>query len=265
MEDKNMPTLPHKILIHLDTQTFKVYRLAGGCATQMLSHPAHLPFNPTIEQLQDKVDGFLLDLSTHFGVLDNHRVRIYATGVFQDYPPGMANQLVIHIYVHHGLYLNVVPRDLSSFYSNLAASHNGSSDIIHGLVQQEFRQVVVCGSFQHHFTELGRIVTLLRQRNIHVLSPWTTKLIPETVGTNFVRLEGQQPLINERDGWTHRSIHMDKFRQSDAIIICNPGGHIGRGTTFELGYMCALYKRIIFTDDPIDLSPPFPYEVGLNF
>ena len=58
---------------------------------------------------------------------------------------------------------------------------------------------------------------------------------------------------------------MDKFRRADAIIVCNPDGLIGKGTMFEFGFMVALSKRIIFTEQPKDLSIPFPYEIGLNF
>ena len=106
---------------------------------------------------------------------------------------------------------------------------------------------------------------ILQKRNISVLSPWTTKIVPETLGTDFILLEGQEPLKNKRDAWKHKLIHMNKFRHSDAIIVCNPDGYVGRGTMFEFGFMVAISKRIIFTERPIDLSIPFPYEVGLNF
>ena len=108
-------------------------------------------------------------------------------------------------------------------------------------------------------------MSALQRRNILVLSPWTTKIVPETLGTNFILLEGQEPLKNSRDAWKHKYIHMDKFRRADAIIVCNPDGLIGKGTMFEFGFMVALSKRIIFTEQPKDLSIPFPYEIGLNF
>ena len=134
-----------------------------------------------------------------------------------------------------------------------------------GLIRQEFRKVVICGSFQQHLKEIGNIMEILQKRQIVVLSPWTTKIVPETLGTNFILLEGQEPLKNERDAWKHKYEHMEKFRQSDAIIICNPDGQIGQGTIFEFGFMVANHKRIIFTENPKNLSIPFPYEVGLNF
>lgn len=58
---------------------------------------------------------------------------------------------------------------------------------------------------------------------------------------------------------------MEKFRNVDAIIVCNPGGIVGQGTTFEFGYMIANSKRIIFLEEPQNILIPFPYEVGLNF
>jgi nucleoside 2-deoxyribosyltransferase len=145
-------------------------------------------------------------------------------------------------------------------------SINGSKKVIDGLIHQEFRKVVVCGSFQQHLKYIEDVIAVLHKHNITVLSPWTTKIVPETSGTDFILLEGQEPLKNKRDTWTHRYRHMDKFRQSDVIIVCNPNGYVGKGAMFELGFIVASSKRIIFTEKPSDdLSVPFPYEVGLNF
>lgn len=137
-------------------------------------------------------------------------------------------------------------------------------NVIKSLIHQEFRKVVICGSFQQHLKEIGDVNTILHSRGITVLSPWTLKVVPETIGTDFILLEGQE-LKNARDSWRHKYEHMEKFRQSDAIIVCNPGGEIGKGTMFEFGFMVAISKRIIFTEEPKDLSISFPYEIGLNF
>lgn len=105
---------------------------------------------------------------------------------------------------------------------------------------------------------------ILTKRNIQILSPWTKNVVSETIGTDFILLEGQE-LFNEKDSWRHKYDHMNKFAKSDAIIICNPEGRIGQGTMFEFGFMIAYSKRIIFINKPRDLSIIFPYEVGLNF
>ena len=57
---------------------------------------------------------------------------------------------------------------------------------------------------------------------------------------------------------------MRKFIKTDAIIVCNPDGVIGKGTMFEFGFMIAHSKRIIFTNEPKGLTIDFPYEIGLN-
>lgn len=112
--------------------------------------------------------------------------------------------------------------------------------------------------------EIGNIIEILNKRNIQVLSPWTMDIVPESLGTDFILLEGQE-LVNERDAWRHKYDHMNKFKKADAIIVCNPEGRIGKGTMFEFGFMVAYSKRIIFTNEPKDLSISFPYEIGLNF
>ena len=91
----------------------------------------------------------------------------------------------------------------------------------------------------------------------------SSSVVPETIGTDFILLEGQE-LLNMRDSWRHKFDHMQKFIKADAIIVCNPDGIIGKGTMFEFGFMVAHGKRIIFTNEPKGLTIHFPYEIGVN-
>ena len=172
--------------------------------------------------------------------------------------------MTIHVYVTSGLYFNIIEPDLEQFYLEKSYELTGKREIFEGLIRQEFRKVVICGSFQKNIEEISNVMDILDKHNIQVLSPWTRNVVPETIGTNFILLEGQE-LLNERDSWRHKYDHMNKFAKSDAIIVCNPDGKIGQGTMFEFGFMVAYSKRVIFTNEPKDLSIVFPYEVGLNF
>jgi len=136
--------------------------------------------------------------------------------------------------------------------------------MMEGLICQEFRKVVVAGSIQNQLENIGEVMTTLQKRNITVLFPTTTKVVPETLGTDFLVLEGQK-LKNRRDGWRLQYEQMETYKQSDAIIVCNPDGLTGQGVVFEFGFMVAISKRIIFTEKPKNLSIVFPYEIGLNF
>lgn len=113
--------------------------------------------------------------------------------------------------------------------------------------------------------DIEDVIANLHNHNITILSPRSTKIKQETIGTPFILFEYQDYLKNERDTWRHKFEHMEKFRQSDAIIVCNPNGVIGKGAIFEFGFMVASSKRIIFTEQPKDISVFFPYEIGLNF
>ena len=168
-------------------------------------------------------------------------------------------QLLIQVFVKTDLYFNIIEPDLEQFY----IANSEDNDMITGLVKQEFRKVVVCGSFQQNIKEISEIMNIMHEHNTEVLSPWTTNVVPETLGTDFILLEGQE-LLNDRDAWRHKYDHMNKFKKADAIIVCNPNGIIGKGTMFEFGFMIAHQKRIIFTEPPKDLSILFPYEIGLN-
>jgi len=254
-----------KVLVHFNTNEINVYSFNGKTLKVLRKERITFEESSVTEIMLEKIDKFFDDLKEYAGEVNNEHIRLYATGIFQKFSQSDQTQLIIHIYVQCGLYFNIVQPELERFYLETSMSLSASKKVMNGLIHQEFRKVVVCGSFQQHLKYIEDVITVLHKRNITVLSPWTTKIIPETSGTDFILLEGQEPLKNKRDTWTHRYRHMDKFRQSDAIIVCNPHGYIGKGAMFELGFIVASSKRIIFTEKPSDLSVPFPYEVGLNF
>lgn len=254
----------NKLLVHLHTDSITIYNIEKGISN--LLYTEHNVFDDTFfsDQNYQKLDEALHLLKKYTYVINNQYVRLYATGIFQTLCPTDKMELINHIFVHHGLYLNVIEPDLEQFYFETSNRIYGYENLIEGLIYQEFRNVVVCGSFKHSINEIENIINDLHKQNINVLSPTTTKLKPETLGSNFVLFEGQE-LINERDGWRHQYNHISQFSKSDAIIICNPNGLVGKGALFELGYLVALSKRIIFIEEPKNLSFFFPYEIGLNF
>lgn len=253
-----------KILVHFNTDDISVYRLKNNTLKALVRERVLFEKNSMAEILLEKIDIFLVNLEETVGVVNNERIRLYATGIFQSLTQENKTRLIIHIFVNWGLYFNIVSPDLEQFYEQMSMSAYNSKNIIEGLVKQEFRKVVICGSFQNHLNDIGDVMTIMQNHNVDVLSPWTTKVVPETLETDFILLEGQEPLVNKRDAWTHKYEHMRKMKQSDAIIVCNPDGLVGKGTMFEFGFIVGISKRIIFTDRPKALSLPFPFEVGLN-
>ena len=254
-----------KVIVHFYSTGISVYKLKSSVIEPLKHENVFFSESSITDSLLQKIDSFFECLGEYAGEINCERVRLYATEPFQIFEHADQERLVTHVYVNYGLYFNIVQPDLERFYNENCKVALGPPNMIQGLILQEFRRVVICGSFQQHLESIGKVMAALKKRNVAVLSPWTTKIVPETIGTDFILLEGQEPLKNKRDAWRHKLIHMNKFRQADAVIICNPGGYIGRGTMFEFGFMVAISKRIIFTERPLDLSIPFPYEIGLNF
>lgn len=254
----------NKVLVYFSSKDIYVYIITNGITQKLYQEKVNFEEDLSLDALCAKIDNCLDRLLDYAGELNNENCRLYATGIFQRLDNLKQMKITIHVYVYFGLYFNVVSGDLEQFYLTNGKSESIPQRMIEGLLHQEFRKVVICGSFQQHLQDIGNIMTVLQNRNIKVLSPWTTKVVPETLGTDFILLEGQK-LINKRDAWRHKYEHMEKFKQSDAIIVCNPDGDIGKGTMFEFGFMVAFSKRIIFTEKPKNLSIPFPYEIGLNF
>lgn len=252
-----------KIFVLFETNMVSVYRYLDKLE---MVKKEQIFFNETLvnNEMFNKIDNYINNLENIIGEVNNKKVRLYATGVFQDFSEEEQKQLVIHVYVTSGLNFNIIKPDLEKFYLEMSSKFNGTNNIIEGLIRQEFRTVVICGSFQKHMSQISELMGKLNEYNIEILSPWTKEVVPETLGTDFILLKGQE-LYNERDSWRHKFDHMNKFVKADAIIICNPNGTVGKGTMFEFGFMTAYSKRIIFTEEPKDLSIMFPYEIGLNF
>ena len=248
-----------RIFIHFDTNKTIIYTLSDEL---QLLETCNIFFNETYnnDELFRKIDKIINSLKDKGYEINNINTRLFATGVFGSFSPEEKQQLIIHIYTNFGLYINVLEKDLEEFYLKNSTNNN----IIEGLVKQEFRTVVVCGSFQQYMKEISEVMEIMKKHNIEVLSPWTCKIVEETLGTDFILLEGQE-LENDRDAWRHKLDHMNKFKKADAIIVCDPKGIVGKGTMFEFGFMIAHSKRIIFTEEPKNLSILFPYEIGLNF
>lgn len=227
----------------------------------ILENEQELFFNETMvnDEMLNKIRFFLNAFQEKYNSLNNTNVRIFATGVFQELSEQEQIQLIIDVFVRFGVQFNIIPTDLEDFYRI-----RGDNDIVYGICQQEFRRVVICGSFQKNMKEIESLIKLCQKHHIEVLSPWTIDIVPETIGTDFILLKGQE-MLNERDSWRHKFDHMRKFIKADAIIVCNPEGRIGKGTMFEFGFMVAHAKRIIFTNTPEGLTIHFPYEIGLKF
>lgn len=253
----------NKLYIHFDTNEVNVYEMRKSYPFLLKTN--QLFFNETLvnEELFKKIDMTINNLKATGFDVNNENIRLYATGIFQEFSNAEKTQLVIHVFVNFGLYFNIINKDLEDFYLKSSIEQYGKKNIIFGITKQEFRKVVVCGSFQQNMQEISNIIEILNRHNIQVLSPWTTQVVKESLGTDFILLEGQE-LYNERDSWRHKYDHMNKFNKADAVIVCNPNGIIGKGTMFEFGYMVACSKRIIFTKKPTELPILFPYEIGLD-
>jgi len=252
------------IFVHFNTNEVLVYKSINQ--SMKLIEKQQLFINETLvnEELYRKIDNFLLELQKRIENFDNKHVRLLATGIFQEFSIEEKKQLVIHVYVSSGLYFNIIEPDLEKFYLEKSFETTEKKELITGMIKQEFRKVVICGSFQKNIKEISSLMNKFEKNNIDVLSPWTQELVEESIGTDFILLKGQE-LFNERDAWRHKFDHMNKFAKADAIIVCNPDGIVGKGTMFEFGFMVAYSKRIIFINEPKDLSILFPYEIGLNF
>jgi hypothetical protein len=253
-----------KVLVHFDSEHVSVYRSQSDELKLLKQERLALEGSRAHEVLTDRVGKLCAGLTEFKEVVDNKTTRLHATGFFQQLPPPEAAALVNSVYVDTGLCFNIVGPELEQFYLETGMSACGSNNMMEGLFRREFRNAVVCGSFQQSLGYIEDTIARLRENGTSVLSPRSTRIKPETAGTDFILFDYQDLLKNDRDTWRHKYVHMDAFRKADAVVVCNPGGLVGSGTIFELGFMSALSKRVIFTEEPLGVSVTFPCEVGLE-
>jgi len=135
-----------------------------------------------------------------------------------------------------------------------------NSNLIDGVVVQEARSVVVCGSFNRHLNEISKLIDTLKKRNICILSPISTEKIGEEKG--FVLFKHDH-LINHCT-WTVESLHLKAIEKCDFVIACNYDNYIGFSTAFEIGYAYKCGKKVVFVENN-DVVNSFdgPCEIGL--
>lgn len=132
------------------------------------------------------------------------------------------------------------------------------SNMIHGTVKQEYRKVVLSGSFRKHLEYILSIKKQLNKNGVSILSPRFED--PKNPTEEFVIFDGEEgmsPLELER-------YHLDMINASDALIVCSQGGYVGASALIEIGYAQEIGKRIIFTEEPEEfMLRTLPAEVGL--
>lgn len=133
-----------------------------------------------------------------------------------------------------------------------------NSNMVHGIVRQEFRTVVLSGSFRKHLDYILKIKKQLETDNVCILSPRFEE--PKNPGEEFVVFDGEEnmsPLELER-------YHLDMIDKSDALIVCSFQGYVGASAQIEIGYAQGIGKRIIFTEKPEEfMLNTLPAEIGL--
>ena len=133
-----------------------------------------------------------------------------------------------------------------------------NSNIINGVVRQEFRYVTISGSFRKHLDYILDIKGTLEDQGTKVLSPRFTE--PKNPGEKFVVFTGEEglsPLELERH-------HLSSISKSDALIVCDPEGYVGASALIEIGFANAIGKKIVFVEKPEEfMLNTLPAEIGL--
>ena len=132
------------------------------------------------------------------------------------------------------------------------------SNMIDGAIKQEYRSVVLTGSYRKYWSYISKVKQNLLENGVKVLSPRYDTI--KNPGADFIEFEGEEnmsPIELVR-------YHLNMIDNSDALIICDKGGYVGVSTLMEIGYAHGVGKRIIFTEKPEEyMLQIMPAEIGL--
>lgn len=98
MKEKN------KVLVHFETNKVSIYKEQNQKIVKIKEDTLY--FNETIinNELYNKIDQFLYKLNNN-NTLNATNLRLYATGVFQEFSFNEQMQLIIHVICKHYFYL----------------------------------------------------------------------------------------------------------------------------------------------------------------
>ena len=104
-----------KKIVHFDTNKTIIYEVQKKQIIKI--NEDILYFNETLlsDELYDKLDKYLYKLNKQEN-FNTENIRLYATGIFQDFSLEEQIQLTIHIFVKHGIYFNIINKELEQFF-----------------------------------------------------------------------------------------------------------------------------------------------------
>lgn len=134
------------------------------------------------------------------------------------------------------------------------------SNLIDGVVHQEARTVVLCGSFNKHLMKIAKLIDLLNEKGISVLSPKNTTVAGCMDG--FVLFDGD--LVVNNCKWSIERKHIEAIKRCDMVIVCNYDNYIGTSTVYEWARADSFGKKVVFLEDnDVAQNMDFPFEIGL--
>ena len=138
-----------------------------------------------------------------------------------------------------------------------------NANLLLGVAKQEFKKVVICGSYRKFMSEIENVKRKLEIKGVEVLSPVTT-IVEQIIDNEFVKFYHDEEIKNITQTYGIEKKHMIAMEEADSIIVCNKNGYIGDSTKLELGGSLMINKNIIFLyEDEVNLGISFPKDIGI--
>lgn len=121
-------------------------------------------------------------------------------------------------------------------------------NIVHGIVQQEYRNVVICGSFRQKLPQIASLIKEMRENGINVISPKSITVTDKD--GDYVLFEGDKKekhckLMIEK----YKHLKAIKQEDCDAVLICNFDDYIGKYTAGEIFIASEYNKKMVFLEE----------------
>jgi len=111
-----------KIIVDIGSSTIKVYKVIGEQIELIAQKSVHfkIDFNVEIGLSRKTKDELFEMLKATKNLHENTPIRLYATGIFRSLSPNARVKFIDEVYMHTGLFFNIINHELESFYLEMA-------------------------------------------------------------------------------------------------------------------------------------------------
>jgi hypothetical protein len=116
------------------------------------------------------------------------------------------------------------------------------------MIEQKINSIGIIGSFTKQMLDIKSAKSTFEKFGLIVTVPKTTDISQERSMSDYLILQSD---VSNRPSELERE-YLESLLNSDLVYCCNSNGYIGKTVMFEIGFLWAKNKTVIFQEKPQD-------------